>query len=325
MDATATSPLPAVHPARFLIGGHLQTIWPSYFRKVIPARSAENYFIPTPDGDELECDWYSAKHAKGVVILCHGLEGHSRRPYMLGMVQQFSSQGYDVLAWSYRGCGTRLNQKPIFYHSGATYDLQTVIDHLMSKCELPIYLVGFSLGGNLVLRWLGERDASAYGRVQAAVAISAVIDLKAGAQHLARPAAALYTRNFLKTLKAKVKAKAEIYPGAFRLEMLKSVNGLRAFDEYFTAPLHGFAGADDYYAKASSLFVLDNIQRPALLLQAQNDPFLPPSCFPTPTNPLVKVEVSAFGGHVGFALRNRNESYAELRAFDFIENCALLV
>lgn len=315
----------ALLPSRWLTGGHLQTIWPSYFRVVELRVQAETYFIPTPDLDELECDWYQTEGNKGVVVVCHGLEGYSRRPYMLGMVEQCTRQGYDVLAWNYRSCGQRLNKQARFYHSGATDDLQTVLDHVMSKSPLPIYLVGFSLGGNLVLRWLGERPATAYGRVQAAVAISAVIDLRAGSDYLARPAAALYSRNFLKSLKAKVAAKAKFFPQAYRTDLLPSVRSLRAFDEYFTAPIHGFAGADDYYARASSAAVLEQIQRPALLLQAQNDPFLPPSCYPNPLNPLLEVEVSAFGGHVGFSLRRRPESYAELRALDFINNCALLV
>jgi predicted alpha/beta-fold hydrolase len=325
MSTTADSQTPALLPSRWLAGGHLQTIWPSYFRVVKLRVQAETYFIPTPDADELECDWYPTEGSKGVVVVCHGLEGHSRRPYMLGMVAQCTRLGYDVLAWNYRSCGQRLNKQARFYHSGATDDLQTVLDHVTGISSLPIYLVGFSLGGNLVLRWLGERPATAYGRVQGAVAISAVIDLQAGSDYLARPAAALYSRNFLKSLKAKVAAKAIFFPQAYRTDLLPSVRSLRAFDEYFTAPIHGFAGADDYYARASSLAVLEQIQCPVLLLQAQNDPFLPPSCYPTPLNRRVQVEVSPFGGHVGFSLRQRTESYAELRALDFINNCALLV
>lgn len=308
----------AFEPPVWLVGGHLQTIWPSFFRSVLLPHVPTSGWIDTPDADELAYDYYAIAEAKGLVVLCHGLEGHARRPYVLGMAAALLEAGYEVLAWSYRGCGERLNKQPIFYHSGATYDLETVVAFAQKLSKLPIYLVGFSLGGNLVMRWLGEKGRAIPSAVQAAVAISVPLDLAAGSDYLTRPAAKAYTINFLKSLKTKVTAKALHFPGAFRLDLLPKTKNLRQFDEYFTAPLHGFADANDYYAKASSLFVLPQIAIPTLLLQAANDPFLPPSCYPKGPYPQLKLEITTAGGHVGFTVRGQTQSHAEQRVVSFL-------
>jgi predicted alpha/beta-fold hydrolase len=308
----------AFEPPRWLVGGHLQTIWPSFFRKVLLTQVPSSNWLPTPDGDELAYDYYPLEASKGLVVVCHGLEGHARRPYILGMVAALLQAGYEVLAWSYRGCGTRLNKKPIFYHSGATYDLQTVVDFAQKLRSQPLFLVGFSLGGNLVMRWLGEQGERLPAAVSGAVAISVPLDLAAGSDYLTRPAAKPYTLNFLKSLKAKVAAKAALFPTFFQLDLLAKTNNLRQFDEFFTAPLHGFKDANDYYAKASSLFVLNDIAVPTLLLQAANDPFLPPSCYPKGPFRKLKLEVTASGGHVGFTVKGKAYSYAEQRVVDFL-------
>jgi len=304
-------------PPFWLVGGHLQTIWPSFFRKVSVDVVPASGWIPTPDADELAYDYYALRNPKGLVVLCHGLEGHAQRPYMLGMAAALLASGYEVLAWSYRGCGNRLNKLPIFYHSGATYDLQTVVAFAESLSTLPIYLVGFSLGGNLVMRWLGEQGASVPKAVRAAVAISVPLDLAAGSDYLTRPAARPYTHNFLKSLKAKVLAKAENFPGHFRLDLLPKTHNLRLFDDYFTAPLHGYKDANDYYAKASSLFVLSHIAVPTLLLQAANDPFLPATCYPEGPFPQLQLEITERGGHVGFTVKEQPYSYADQRVVQF--------
>ncbi len=310
----------AFEPPVWMIGGHLQTIWPSFFRKVLLEQPPKSGWMETPDADELAYDYYALEEAKGLVVLCHGLEGHARRPYMLGMAAALLAAGYEVLAWSYRGCGERLNKQPIFYHSGATYDLQTVVNFAKGLSSLPIYLVGFSLGGNLVMRWLGEQGAAVPAAVRAAVAISVPLDLAAGSEYLTRPAAKAYTLNFLKSLKAKVQAKAERFPEHFRLDLLPVTKNLRQFDDYFTAPLHGYQNADDYYAKASSLFVLPQITVPTLLLQAANDPFLPPSCYPKGPYPQLKLEITSAGGHVGFTVKGQSQSHAEQRVVQFLNS-----
>jgi predicted alpha/beta-fold hydrolase len=305
-------------PPVWLVGGHLQTIWPSFFRKVLLNHVPRTGWLTTPDADELAYDHYSVSGAKGLAVLCHGLEGHARRPYMLGMAAALLEAGYDVLAWSYRGCGERLNKQPIFYHSGATYDLETVVAFAQELSPLPIYLVGFSLGGNLVMRWLGEQGQRLPAAVRAAVAISVPLDLAAGSDYLTRPAAKAYTLNFLKSLKAKVAAKAERFPEHFQLDLLPKTKNLRQFDEYFTAPLHGYQDANDYYDRASSLFVLEQITVPTLLLQAANDPFLPPSCYPQGPYPQLKLEITPAGGHVGFTVKGQVQSHAEQRVVRFL-------
>jgi predicted alpha/beta-fold hydrolase len=302
----------------WLPGGHAQTIWPSFFRKIAVEALPQSGTVPTPDGDFLAFDHYDLPEAKGLVVLCHGLEGHARRPYMLGMVAQLRQAGYAVLAWNYRSCGGPLNQTPIFYHSGATYDLQTMVEFAMNSQKQPLYLVGFSMGGNLILRWLGEQGTKLSPRIRAAVAISVPIDLAGSADQLQRGFNRVYAFNFLKSLKEKVRQKAKVYPQHFNLKRLELVGSLRDFDEYFTAPLHGFVDASDYYARASSLPVLTQIARPALLLQAQNDPFLSPSCLPNASFEQLIVEQTRFGGHVGFGWQGHRQSYAEARTLSFI-------
>lgn len=310
-------------PPLFLPDGHSQTIWPSFFRKVRWEVQPVEMLIPTADGDLLWADYYAHPAAKGMAVLCHGLEGNSRRPYMLGMAKALFEDNFSVLAWNYRGCGGRLNRTPLFYHSGATGDLAQVLAQLPGDGNLPVLLVGFSLGGNLVLRYLGEQGEAAPARIAAAAAISVPLMLADGADFLMQGLSKLYTRNFLKSLRRKIMEKAPLFPGHYRTHLLPHIQSLRHFDEHFTAPIHGYAGADDYYARASAAFVLEAIARPVLLLQAQNDPFLPPSCFPQPANQLVHRVYSLQGGHVGFPQRHKASSFAEDQVLHFWEKLCI--
>jgi uncharacterized protein len=307
----------------YLPGGQLQTIWPALCRQVAPLRQPISALLPTPDGDELSYDYYDVPNARAIVILCHGLEGNNRRQYMLGMANALIEQSYAVFSWNYRSCGGRMNHQLRFYHSGATDDLAVVIAHLVSKSSLPIYLVGFSLGGNLVLRWLGEQATAVPEQFKAAAAISVPMDLAAGSDFLARPAAMWYTRHFLKRLKRKIQQKASMFPGHINTAPLQTLKSLRDFDEHYTAPLHGFADANDYYARASSLFVLEEIRRPVLLIQAANDPFLPPSCYPTPSNRLIHSCFSLQGGHVGFMQSGSSISFPEQQVPEFFNQLCI--
>lgn len=279
--------------------------------------------IGTPDGDVLWADYYKHPAPRALAVLCHGLEGNSRRPYMLGMSKVLFDAGFSVVAWNYRGCGGRMNQTPLFYHSGATYDLEQVVAQLPGDEDLPVLLVGFSLGGNLVLRYLGEQGEAAPKRIAAAAAISVPLMLADGAEYLMQGLSKVYTRNFLKSLRQKIAQKAPQYPGHYRVEWLPKVQSLRDFDEHFTAPIHGYAGADDYYARASAAFVLEQIARPVLLLQAQNDPFLPPSCFPQPANELIHRLYTPQGGHVGFVQHGKAKSFAEEQVLNFWEKLCI--
>lgn len=306
----------------WLIGGDTQTIYPGLFRKVIlPA--PQEMAITTPDADEIWLDHYPAA-SDDWVILCHGLEGDSRRPYMLGMAKALLATGKQVVAWNYRGCGGRINRQPPFYHSGATHDLESVVHWVQAMGAKRIFLVGFSLGGNLVMKYLGERSAEAQNHITAAAAISVPTDLAGSSLVLDGLRGWPYRSRFLATLKAKVRLKAQLFPEQFDLQKLASISMLRDFDNYFTAPLHGFADAADYYARCNSKAFISRIQRPCLLLQAWNDPFLSRSCYPTEIceqHPYVQLEISRTGGHVGYPIQGLEQNWPEIRVPSFFAGC----
>ncbi|GAB2490665.1 YheT family hydrolase [Algoriphagus taiwanensis] len=303
---------------KWLFNGHLETIYPAFFRKVSPQKPHHEK-IKTSDGDFLELDWYS-QGSQRLVIVSHGLEGNSTRPYVLGMVREFIRRGFDVLAWNYRGCGTEMNQKPIFYHSGATYDLDTVVDHAGKKYQ-EINLIGFSLGGNLTLKYLGEKRIR-NPKIRKAVAISVPVDLAKSCDKISSGENIIYSKRFLSTLKEKVIRKSQLFPGELPIQDLSKVKTLRDFDDFFTGPLHGFQDAAEYYEVNSSVQFLDQIEVPTLLLNAQNDPFLSETCFPVRIcrkSETVHLEIPKHGGHVGFTPRHSEKShYSEQRAVEFI-------
>lgn len=303
---------------KWLFNGHLETIYPALFRKVKLA-SPVHERIDTLDSDFLDLDWYKNNNPH-LVIVSHGLEGSSDRPYMLGMAKAFFSAGFDVLTWNYRGCGPELNKNVIFYHSGATYDLDHVIEHAQKAYD-SISLVGFSLGGNLTLKYLGE-DRERSTKIKSAVAISVPLHLASSCEKISRKENFLYSRRFLKSLKKKVVDKSKNHPGEIPLEVLTNVKTLSEFDDFFTGPFHGFADAAEYYAMNSALFFLEGIDIPTLVLNAQNDPFLSPQCFPaTLAEDLNQVwfEFPKYGGHVGFSSGKEGKPYySEQRAVEFV-------
>ncbi|MBS1977709.1 MAG: alpha/beta fold hydrolase [Bacteroidetes bacterium] len=303
-------------PPFILFNEHLQTIYPALLRK-IDLQDAETITITTPDDDFLELDLYR-QNAPNCVVISHGLEGNSRRAYVLGMARAFYQQGYDVLAWNYRGCGSKMNKKLRFYHSGATDDLGTVIDYA-AKHYTEITLVGFSLGGNLTLKYLGEPKVNEH--VKKAVALSVPLDLHTSCLEISKRSNFLYARRFLKSLTKKVLAKAATHK-ELDVQGLDKINSLIEFDDRYTAPLHGFKDAVDYYQKCSSIHFLPRITVPTLLVNAKNDPFLSPQCYPetTPSSSLT-IEYPESGGHVGFALFDKKGLYwSELRALDFVNH-----
>lgn len=304
---------------RLLFNRHLETIVPGIARKVKGLPDFERIRISTPDDDFLDFDWYKAESDK-LIILSHGLEGDSHRPYIEGMVKQFHREGWQVIAWNYRGCSGEMNNKPRFYHSGATQDLATMVDFALTLDIPNISLGGFSLGGNLTLKYLGESKRDA--RIRSAFAFSVPIDLKGCCHEIDKPHNFLYCNRFLKSLKAKGKAKNDKLPGSVDVEQLMKVENMYQFDNTVTAPLHGFDSADDYYAKCSARNFIEGIEIPTLLVNALNDPFLSKSCFEQTkfeSSKNVYFEMPKFGGHVGFSSSGAGGTYwSEKRAFDFI-------
>ncbi len=303
---------------KWLFNGHLQTIYPAFFRS-LALLPFERERVTTPDGDFLDLDWLRNKSQK-LVIISHGLEGHSQRPYMVGMAAQFYKNGYDVLNWNFRGCSGTINKKAIFYHSGATYDLDFVIEYAAAKYS-EVYLIGFSLGGNLTLKYLGE-DRPSMIKVRKAVAISVPLHLESSSKKISSRENVIYANRFLKTLKVKIAEKATIFPKEISLSKLRNVKTLEDFDNLYTGPLHGFENAKDYYTQNSSLYFLEKITVPTLVLNAQNDPFLSDKCFPISLGrqlDKIWLEFPKYGGHVGFSPRKKEDIYwSEKRAFEFI-------
>lgn len=303
---------------RWLFNGHMQTIAPSLLRRPI-SLSLDRERVSTPDGDFLDLDWLR-KGCDRLVIISHGLEGNSQRPYMLGMARYFFLKNFDVLNWNFRGCSGEINKKPIFYHSGATYDLDTVITHA-AKNYAEVYLIGFSLGGNLTLKYLGE-DRKRNPKIKKGVGISVPLHLQSSCSKISSSENILYSTRFLSTLKKKVIKKSLIFPDKIPVGTLRKIKTLQDFDNHFTGPIHGFKDANDYYEKNSALHFIDQIQIPTLILNAQNDPFLSEQCYPiSQAKNLEKVwmEFPKYGGHVGFSPRKSSEIYwSEKRAFEFI-------
>lgn len=305
---------------RWLPGQHFETIIPSLFRKVKVSPTTKER-ISTQDNDFLDIDWYKVG-SKQLVIVSHGLEGSSESQYALGVARYFSAKGIDVACWNYRGCSGEINRQPRFYHSGATDDLKVVIEHGIQKGYTSIALMGFSLGGNLTLKFLGEASG-AFPQIKTAVVFSVPLHLSAGCDEISKPKNILYANRFLKRLKKKVKEKHKLMPKDLPLNGVDKVRNLRDFDNMFTGPLHGFIDAEDYYQKSSALYFMDQIATPTLVVNALNDPFLPKECYPIEQlreHPYVYFEAPDHGGHVGFRPASNDGSYwSERRAFDFIK------
>jgi predicted alpha/beta-fold hydrolase len=235
------------------------------------------------------------------------------------MAKMCLTNNFDVLTWNYRGCSEEMNRELRFYHSGATDDVGVVVNHAIACGYSNITLIGFSLGGNLTLKYIGEQQPPK--EVKKAVAFSVPLDLHSSCIQISRPSNRIYSERFLKSLKKKIITKA-----AFRRELdiqgIDTIASLIEFDDHFTAPIHGFKNAVDYYTQSSSLQFLTRITIPTLIINAQNDPFLSKDCYPTTIlhdHPFVTFESPAHGGHVGFAQFNKNGLYwSEERAMEFI-------
>lgn len=308
-------------PPHFMGNGHVQTIFPVLFRKVNDLIYTRERII-TFDQDFLDLDW-SCINTHRLAILSHGLEGNSTRAYVKGMAKALNQGGWDVLAWNYRSCSGEPNLLLRSYHNGATDDLAWVIDHGKKKGRYQeIALVGFSLGGNLTLVHLGRDQVDPL--VKKAVVFSVPCDLAASAQVLAKPANRLYMKRFLILLHQKIKEKMKHMPGALDDTGYEKIQTFKEFDDRYTAPIHGFKDAHDYWKKCSSQQFIPHIRIPTLIINAMNDPFLPQECFPVAEagqNPNIFLKMPESGGHVGFVSFNGTGRYwSEDQAISFLNS-----
>jgi uncharacterized protein len=305
----------------YLRNGHLATVLPSVFRKV-GGVSYTPHRLELSDGDFLDLGLLLGGNSRCLVI-SHGLEGSADRHYVMGMAQYFYARGWDVVAWNCRSCSGEMNRLPRFYHHGATEDLADVVDYVLQTDRYrQVALSGFSMGGSLSLKYLGERGGDVPLEVVGSVVFSVPCHLKSSVEELAKRKNGFYRKRFLNKLRKKVEAKAAMFPGVISAEDFDAIRYFPEFDNRYTAPLHGFADADDFYASASALRYMPAIQRPVLLVNALNDPFLPPVCYPkelAKDHPHIYLETPRYGGHVGFSLTGIQDSWMEVRAMEFLE------
>jgi len=287
-------------PPLFFKNRHVNTIYSSLFRKTKPL-SFKRKRIETLDDDFLDIDLIENGSRK-IVILCHGLEGSSDSKYIQATAKLLSLNGYSVAAMNYRFCSGEINRQLVTYHSGKTDDLHNVINFVLPNYD-SVYLVGFSLGGNLILKYNGDSLFSLSPKIKANVAISVPVDLKGSSISLKRFENILYRWRFLRTLSKKMHLKHQQFPNELDVAPLKKVKTLTDFDDFFTSKINGFKDAEDYYLKASSKQFIPNITKPTLLINALDDPFLSESCFPiseAEENAKFYLMTPSNGGHVGF-------------------------
>jgi uncharacterized protein len=311
----------AFQPPRWLRGPHAQTLFGTLLRPRprLPLRR-ERWELP--DGDFVDVDRLDGAPEAPLLLVLHGLEGSSSSHYVRGFLAQARRRGWRGLALNFRSCSGEPNRLLRSYHSGETGDLEEAVRRARREFPAaPIVVAGFSLGGNVLVKWLGEQGSSA--PVRAAAAVSVPFDLEACARALDAPGAMsfVYRTRFLRTLKRKALAKAQLFPG-IDVARVRSARTLLEFDEAVTAPVHGFAGAEDYWSRSSSGPYVGRVRVPLLLLSAEDDPFIPAACLPraaAAANPSVTLEVYPRGGHLGFVAGPFLPSFwAERRVAEFL-------
>lgn len=306
-------------PAWWLRGDHVQTLWPAFFRRRrLPAVEWER--LELDDGDFLDLAW-SGPAAGRIVLFLHGLQGSIESHYAGGIMRALNRRGFRVCLMHFRGCGREINRLPISYHSGKTDDPQHVLEHIIrSHGRAPFAAVGVSLGGNVLLKWLGEQtDATPLRR---AVAISVPFQLADAARRLGNGASRLYQRHLVSSLQAAYREKFARIPSPLDVDV-ERLNTFTLFDDQVTAALHGFEGVDDYYSRSSCRQFIPAIRIPTLILHARDDPFMfpdtPPDDYELPDN--VWLEIPERGGHVGFIegpVPGFARYYAEQRVADWL-------
>ncbi|MBN7816828.1 YheT family hydrolase [Algoriphagus pacificus] len=307
-------------PPAYLFNGHLETIIPSLYRKV-EGVSYRREKIPTPDGDFLNLDW-SEVQSKKLLLISHGLEGDSHRHYAKGLVKLFNQHQIDVLVWNNRTCGGELNELPVLYHHGASYDLDTTIQYVLENYQYEeIYLSGISMGGAQTLKYLGEKGEELPKEIKKAGVYSTPCNLPSSAATLKIKSNVFYKKKFLSKLKKKIAAKASQFPELIDLKLLEEVSDFDSFDTHFTARLHGFRDAADFYQSVSPDNWMHAIAVPTLIINALNDPLLGPECYPinlAKTKENLFLEMPKRGGHTGFTQKGQEFTWAENRLLEFL-------
>ena len=299
--------------------GFVSTVYSGLVRRVSIQQQRERIILD--DNDFLDLDWsYANTPSYRLIVVLHGLEGHGQRPYVTGTAKLFNANGVDAVCVNFRGCSGEDNLFYHSYHSGATADLAQVINHVIArKNYTEIYIKGISLGANIILKYLGEGNPVP-NAIKAAVAVSAPCDLFGASQEIHKFKNKPYHDRFLKHLLKRLRLKQQRFPEQLSVGDLNSIKTLRDFDEVYTAKAHGFKNADDYYAQSSSLQFLDAIKTPTLIINALNDSFLSPQCYPVKaakTNANLFLEMPTHGGHVGF-IGFKGHYYNERRALEFV-------
>jgi predicted alpha/beta-fold hydrolase len=303
-DDVSTSPVAPYRAPSWLVGGHAQTIWPYLMRG--PEVTFRRERVETDDGDFWDFDWLDAPASRDapVVVLFHGLEGNAQSHYARALFAHLADIGWRGVVPHFRGCSGEINRLPRAYHSGDHAEVAAMLAAIRVRIgpDATLYAVGVSLGASTLLNWLGRAQRDAAKMVTAAAAISAPIDLTAAGIAIGQGANRIYTRAFLHTLKPKALAMAAVFPDLLNSAKIRRARSMRTFDEFVTAPLHGFAGANDYWSRASSKPWLNEIALPTLVLNARNDPFIPPASLPGQgeVSREVVLEQPAQGGHAGF-------------------------
>lgn len=301
---------------------HFSTIYSAKIRHVSGVIQKRERF-ELPDGDFLDIDWSfsDTKNPKKVALLFHGLEGNAQRTYMVGMAKLLTQNGYDVAAVNFRGCSGSQNRSYRSYHSGETEDIRYIIKCIVAKdLYKNMFLYGVSLGGNAILKYMGEQKEIP-SCIKAVATIGVPTDLKASLEQLTKKENIVYRTSFLVDLRGKYRKKMAKFPEYMSKELYRKIDSLKAFDDIYTAPAHGFKDALDYYAKASSFDYLPKITVPTLLLNATNDSFLHGDCYPyafAKASTSLFLETPKHGGHVGF-YKSGDFYYSELRSLDFFE------
>ena len=304
----------------YLLNKHLNTIIPSLFRKVNVVYQRER--VITPDNDFIDLD-FSSNGNKKVVLVLHGLEGSAKSSNVKGIVEICNLNNYDAVVLNSRGCSGEQNKLITAYHSGKTDDIDLAICHLIKRYE-AVSIIGLSLGGNALLKYLGE-DYASINYIKKSVAISVPCDLKSSAIQMAKNSNSIYMKRFLKTLKNKVFEKCEMHKGhSFDLIKIRNAKNFADFDNEYTAPVHGYKNAEIYWKLNSSKPFLNKITTPTLLISALDDPFLTSNCFPyqiAKESDCLFLETPAKGGHVGFLSKTGINGiyWHEKRAMEFIK------